>query len=252
MYMFCKKKVKTPLLNSYFSGIRAAAVLLLTYTLVASCTFNLDLTTKSPDDLRISGCEVTPETVTHAFTGSASPWTRAVSLPAKGRFVEESHYVTDQDDFENGNWPKSKAEAITEHLKRSLEIYQQYDPPATAQQLYANAWQKEWTPQEGGYFGQGAVGEVQRDELTVEMEMWLLTMMWASGERPARGTKYLLTANDRNVVVIAGYETGPSGEQYMGGVTREVHYWLKTNSDADISIALLKDQSLKPGPVTCQ
>lgn len=250
--MFWKKKAKTPTLPGHIRGIRTVAILLLTYTLVASCTFNLDLTTKSPDDLRISGCEVTPEIVAHAFAGSASPWARTVSLPANGRFVEESHYVTDQDVFEDGNWPQSKSEAITGHLKRSLEIYKQYEPRVTLKQLYVNTWQKEWTPQEGGHFGQGAVGEAQRDELTVEMEMWLLTMMWASGERPARGTKYLLSANERNVVAIAGYETGPSGEQYLGGVTREVHYWLKTTSGSDISIALLKDQTLKPGPVTCQ
>ena len=76
-------------------------------------------------------------------------------------------------------------------------------------------------------------------------------MMWAKGERPARGTKFLLTANNRNVVVIAGYETGPSSQQYLGGITREVHHWLGTSSMDIIKVQLLEDQTLALGPLNC-
>jgi len=83
------------------------------------------------------------------------------------------------------------------------------------------------------------------------MEMWFLTMMWDSGERPKPGTKFILKANGRSLIVVAGYETGPSSSKFLGGVTPEVHKYLGTTSNSDIWIDLLSDQSLPIGPVKC-
>ena len=196
-------------------------------------------------------CQVVSTTIKQESTAQNNSWLRTIELPASGRFVEESHYVTSQDKFIRQQWPSTKHKRIKTHLKRSLKAYIKHEPTMTMEKLYPQPWQKEWTPEEGGHFGQGSVGEVQRSELSAEMEMWFMTMMWAKGERPPRGTKFLLTANGKNVIVIAGYETGPSGEQYLGGVTTEVHQWLGTTAKDTIKVQLLKNQAQAPGPVLC-
>ncbi|MDJ0597684.1 MAG: TIGR02594 family protein [Crocosphaera sp.] len=177
-------------------------------------------------------------------------WERTVTLPIQGRFVEESHYATKQDNFPgnpNPNFPKSATEGIDKHLRRSAQLYQQYDPSSDVDTLYQTNWQTVWTPPEGGLHGQGSVGNLKP---TVAEEMWFLTMMWANAnEKPSPGTKFLISANNRHVVVVAGYETGPGSQQYLGGVTREVHAWLGTNNSSYLEIRYLKDQSVPIGPV---
>lgn len=197
-------------------------------------------------------CNTIPYSVKHELKTGNTPWQRTIDLPALGKFVEESHYLTTDEKFSNRQWPKRKNDQIQPHLKRSFQAYKHYDPTAKFSDLYSKSWQNEWTPEEGGHFGQGSVGEIQRSELSVEMEMWFLTMMWSANSRPARGTKFIVTANDKSVIVMAGYETGPSSQQYLGGLTREVHYWLGTTSKDDIAIQLLENQTLAPGPVRCQ
>ncbi len=193
-------------------------------------------------------CETTPKTIKQGFRNE---WSRTVELPTSGKFVEESHYVT-TNDFASGGWPSTKVESIDEHLQRSFQLYKKYNSEIQFDNLYKNHWQKEWTPEEGGHFGQGSVGEVQKNELAPEMEMWFMTMMWASSnDRPARGTKFLLQANGKSVVVIAGFETGPSSESKLGGVTPEVHKWLKTDNNSTIKVSFLKDQMVVVGPLNC-
>ncbi|MCE7995602.1 MAG: hypothetical protein HEP71_26725 [Roseivirga sp.] len=187
-----------------------------------------------------------------AFPRGNNPWRRTLVLPATGKFVEESHYITTQDDFGNKAWPAEKNDHIKAHLQRSFRAYKKYDRKMTLVELYDKTWQKEWTPEEGGHFGQGSVGASQLNELSVEMEMWFLTMMWAKGNKPAKGTRFLLSANGKSVVVQAGYETGPASESYIGGVTREVHKWLNTTSDSEVTISKLKNQEMILGPVNCR
>lgn len=197
-------------------------------------------------------CSAISASLEHAFPRGTTPWSRTLSLPVTGKFVEESHYVTTQDKFKNKSWPSLKEELIRPHLQRSFQIYKSYDPRIKIQELYGKSWQKEWTPEEGGHFGQGSVGASQLNELSVEMEMWFLTMMWAKGERPAKGTRFRLSANGKSVVVQAGYETGPASQKFIGGVTREVHKWLNTSSDSEIAISKLKNQEMPLGPVNCR
>lgn len=171
-----------------------------------------------------------------------------ITLPETGTFVEESHYVTIQDRFLLGKYPKLKQQKIVQHLERSLEIYKEYTD-SSLESLYHESHQREWTPAEGGKKGQGSVGDLQLKKLTPEMEMWLLTMMWAQGEKPAPGTKFLLTYNNRHAVVVAGFETGPGSSKFLGGVTPEVHAWLGSDNDTELLLRYLEDQSVPVGPV---
>ncbi len=203
--------------------------------------------------LPTSFCETSPIEIKHNMPYGNTPWQRTINLPTSGKFVEENHYVTQADKFDNlVPWPKTITENIQQHLQRSFLLYQSFDPEMTFEHLYSKKWNKEWTPEEGGHFGQGSVGEVQRSELLLEDEMWFMCMMWASESKPKRGTKFLLTANNKSVVVIAGYETGPSSKDHIGGITREVHAWLGTDPSSLIKVGLLKNQEQKTGPVDCK
>lgn len=219
--------------------------------LVLSCIACSPKPLQKPIALLTEGCRSEPAIIEQAFPRGSSPWNRTLTLPATGKFVEESHYVTTKDKFEKKAWPSAKSELIKAHLERSFKIYRTLDPKAEIDKLYGQSWQKEWTPEEGGHFGQGSVGISQLTELSPNMEMWFLTMMWASGNRPEKGTRFLLSANGKSVVVQAGYETGPASEKYIGGVTREVHAWLNTSSDNEITILKLKNQKTALGPVNC-
>jgi hypothetical protein len=176
-------------------------------------------------------------------------WKREIELPTTGKFTEESHYVTYLDTFSYSLWPQTKSENIAAHLKRSYDYYNQFDSTKPFSSLYKNYWQKEWTPEEGGHFGQGSTGEKQLKILKPEHELWLLNMMWAPRKRPPPNTKFLLEANNKKVVVLAGFETGPMNKFFLGGVTREVHGWLGTNNTSDIKISYLKNQNLPAGPI---
>ncbi|MGK7943126.1 MAG: TIGR02594 family protein [Microcystaceae cyanobacterium] len=190
--------------------------------------------------------DVETKVIRHLGPGRA--WQRTVTLPTSGKFVEESHYATVEDHFPNNRlFPESETEKIEDHLNRSLAIYQKYDPSASLDKLYRNYWNQVWTPPEGGKHGQGSVGNLRPN---VEEEMWFITMMWASSsEKPKPGTKFLLSANNRYAVVVAGYETGPGSESFLGGVTREVHAWLGTNNSSQLTLEYLRDQSVPIGPV---
>ncbi len=227
-------------------------IIIILLLLFSSCIPTPYSKTAKSTIIKSCDCTSTSVSIKHELSVGNTPWNRIITLPSSGSFVEESHYVTTEDNFGKRQWPNAKTQDIYQHLKRSYDLYKKYDPKAKFEDLYLNSWQKEWTPEEGGHFGQGAVGNAQLTELTTEMEMWFMTMMWAKGERPKRGTRFLLSANGKHVVVIAGYETGPSSKVYLGGVTREVHKWLKTNSESQITVSLLKDQSIDIGPVTCQ
>jgi hypothetical protein len=194
-----------------------------------------------------------PKTIKHAYRlgrDSTKHWERTIELPAKGRFVEESHYVTNMDAFPNQRlFANSLTERIDFHLKQSLISYLEVDSSMTFDSLYLHSWQKQWTPAERGQIGQGSVGVIQTKELTVWDEMWMMNMMWAPGHRPKRGSKFLMTYQGKSVVVIAGYETGPSSNQYLGGCTTEVHAYLGTTNASEILVEYLEDQEVSSGPV---
>lgn len=179
-------------------------------------------------------------------------WSRQVTLPAEGHFVMESHYVTNQDQFPNKLFPATDNENIQEHLDRSLRLYQRFSPTATMATVYPLKYAHVWTPSEGGDLGQGSMGNRQLTMLSPTDELWLMTMNWAKGQRPAPGTRFLLSANGRQVVVMAGYETGPANQRWLGGVTPEVYAWLQLKPGTIVRVAYLKDQLLPAGPCGCK
>ena len=194
-------------------------------------------------------CETAPFTARQGF---GSTWSRDLNLPATGKFVEESHYVTTLDVFPNGRlWANTDTENINPHLQRAFDIYKTYDPSKTFSDLYRFSYQKVWTPAEAGSIGQGSIGVIQKQTLTPEKAMWFMTMMWRPGTIPARDTKFILSANGKKVVVNAGYETGPRSQNFIGGLTPETHAWLGTTSDSQITVSYLKDQSVAIGPISC-
>jgi len=134
--------------------------------------------------------ESAPMTIKHSYKyGSdiSKHWDRTIELPVTGRFVQESHYVTNKDKFLAGRlFPISVTESIDEHLNRSLEIYLKFDKTMLFNTLYNNIWKRQWTPSEGGEMGQGSVGNIQATELTPENELWMMNMMWASGQLTAK------------------------------------------------------------------
>jgi hypothetical protein len=208
----------------------------------------------SADTLPVIDCTAEPVSFIHEFRGgeTSAQWSREVTLPMAGRFVEESHYVTTEDNFPGGRlFANSLNERMERHLMNSLESYRKFEPSITFDELYGQPWQREWTPAERGEIGQGSIGSLQTELLFPDKELWLLTMMWAKNQKPVPGTKFLMRANGKSVVVIAGFEIGPGDKKYLGGITREVHKWLGTDSQSRIEISLLKDQSGKSGPVIC-
>lgn len=197
-----------------------------------------------PTDKPAGEIELQPITINLAF---GNKWKRSVKLPAKGKFVEESHYATTEDTFPGGNpFPATSFEGIDAHLDRSFQILKAQFPDAIKGAVYKQSWQKQWTPPEGGKAGQAARGSLKP---TPDQEMWQGNMMFAKGELPKPGTKFLMRANGKSCVIQMGFEIGPGAEKFLGGVTREVHWYLGTGNESEIEIALLKDQGLPLGPL---
>jgi len=198
-------------------------------------------------DIQSASCELKP----YVVTLKRSTGIEEITLPQTGKFFGEGHYVTTEDRFESGDRyparmdpqpsgyppPFQCNEDINAHLQKSLARFRSFNPTITFDQLYPDKWAKWWTPEEGGRCGQGSRGDAQLGRLTPDKEMWFMTMNWAPGHsRPAMDTRFLASANGRHAVVIGGYETGPGGDDKLGGVTREVHAWLQTDNDSEVRL----------------
>ena len=175
---------------------------------------------------------------------------RSVTLPATGVWTLESHLATDEDTFPNKrSFPKSTRENIYGHIANSCDLLLRLIPGTDCGEIYKTRWDKEWTPPENGKAGQGALGNVRPSK---EDEMWIFNMMWVGKSMPKAGTKFLATFNGKSVVVVGGYERGPSSKKFLGGFQREVLWALGAEQDSSkVTLSTLLDQSLPAGPVTC-
>lgn len=176
-------------------------------------------------------------------------WSKQISLPAAGKFVCESHYVTNSDNIE----PKSLGDGMNQHLLNSYKLLELNLPkehiPQAIMDIYNESYKRVWTPAEGG----GSIGANARDsKVDIWSEMWQGNMMFESSIElaSARG-KYLVTnpANDRHCIIQMGEEIGPPEEDNLGGLTPEVHWWLKSSNETRLIIGYCADQSLPLGPV---
>ncbi len=219
-------------------------------TLLSGCatTPAPDKTTVKPEP-QVAKCEMVSEYLSLA--------NQSVRLPAKGRFVLESHLVTWEDQM--SRFPKSQQENIEGHLDLSCEILKTRFGVADCKQVYTSSYHKEWTPAEPT-IGKGSVGDAQLKTLALSMEMWSGNMFWTAASKPKQGTLFLACFESNCVVVPVGYETGPGDKQLLGGFQGEVFHFLKAKPASNkngvlygdyITWGRLKDQTLSPGPITC-
>ncbi len=156
-----------------------------------------------------------------------------LAMPATGPVVLEAHLVTDVE-FP-GTWPATITDGIPEHHEMSqvdTGFVMHRDQP--------------WCPQEGCEFGQGSYSKPP-----VEDEAWYICMYWA--ERPPAGTRMIVMVPDgRAVVASAGYETGPGDLGNVAGTVEEVHFYLGTGHQSELTVGFAVDQSLPLGPIVCQ
>lgn len=173
-----------------------------------------------------------------------------VDLPTAGMFVEESHYANRDESFgaEKRLFPKTVTENIDRHLENSCKLLRVFLPMANCALVYGQPWQRQWTPSESGQIGQGARGNSKPDEIS---ELFQGNMMFARGYLPPRGTRYIMTnkLNGRKIVVNFGYEVGPGSPKWLGGITREVNYYLETVNGSILNIGKASDQTLPMGPL---
>lgn len=175
---------------------------------------------------------------------------RTVTLPAAGTWTLESHLATGSDGFSRRRlFPFSSRENIGPHLERSCrELMKMYGGDYCGS-VYNNKWKRVWTPPENGKAGQGSVGNRRP---SVQEEMWIFNMMWTGKSMPPPGTKFLASYNGRHVVVVGGYERGPSSRRFLGGFQGEVFWALGASEGSSrITLRTLEDQSLAPGPIAC-
>jgi hypothetical protein len=181
--------------------------------------------------------------------GGAS-WSDTITLPAKGKMVLESHLATTEDDFDGRLFPGTQDEEIADHLARSCARLQHLGARTGCDEVYRTQYHRRFTPAEGGgKIGQGSTGDRKPP---AEQEMWVMNIMFRDGHVPPPGQRWLVSANDRCVVAVAGWEVGPGDQGLLGGMQGEVHWYLGTDNDSEITVhGPLKDQTLAPGPIEC-
>lgn len=176
---------------------------------------------------------------------------RTITLPASGKWTLESHLATREDSFPGRRaFPSTVKENISAHTANSFSLLARTVRGAGSGQVYNSRWAREWTPPENGKAGQGSVGNKKP---SVEEEMWIFNMMWVGKSMPKAGTKFLAAYNGRYVVVVGGYERGPSSGKFLGGFQREVLWYLgAAEGVSKVTLSALQDQSLPPGPINCK
>jgi hypothetical protein len=170
----------------------------------------------------------------------------SLKLPAYGLIVKEAHLVTNSepsfpDATCNGpatDWPQKINAMIKAHYLHSEKETAYVQPRVGV-----------WAPRERSRFGQAA----RCSPAPVIDEAWYVNMQWK--KRPAGGTPMLVTSRDkkRAVLVSAGHETGPSRNTRVGGVTEEVHHYMKTKHLSSMNLGFPKDlpAGIEFGPVNC-
>lgn len=207
--------------------------LFLALFLLTSCTTVPTGPSQAPST---GNCAVVSETLKLA--------NQTLTLPATGKVVLESHLATGDDSFPGGRiFPNTTNEGISAHIARACKI----GGFADCSKVYASKYVNEWTPQEGGLFGQGSVGNLKP---SASEEMWSGNMFWTAANKPKPGTRFLATRAGKAVVAVMGYETGPSDPSYIAGLQGEVISYL--GGQDNITIGRSVDQSLVPGPVVCK
>ena len=174
----------------------------------------------------------------------------SVTLPAKGKFVCESHYAIDGVTYGGRPFPNSKNQDINAHLAASLKELNKWFPNVTLEEIYNNSWERQWTPANDGTineWGQGSRGQVKP---TVAEEIWQGNMYFASGHQPKESERFLITnpKNGKKCVIQMAYEMGPGTSAFLGGVVPEVQWYLDADNETQLQLDKVADNT-PLGPV---
>jgi hypothetical protein len=177
-------------------------------------------------------------------------WEDTVTLPATGRFAMEPHLAAREDVFGKEAFPKTVTEGIQAHLGRSCGKLQRLGARPDCSDVYLTEPLQQFMPgTDDGAVGQGAP---RTHKPSADEEMWLIDMAFATGHRAHAGQRWLVSFNRRSLVVVAGYEARPVLWKFLGGAPAEVHWYLGSDEDSQITLlGPLRDQSLAPGPIVC-
>jgi hypothetical protein len=177
-------------------------------------------------------------------------WEDTITLPATGRFALEPHLAAREDTFGKELYPKTVVEGIEPHLQRSCARLQALGARPDCSDVYLSEDLRQFMPgSDDARIGQGATGT---HKPSAEEEMWLIDVAFAPGHRARAGQRWLVSANGRSVVAIAGYEARPLLWKFLAGAPAELHWYLGTDEESQITLGgPLKDQTLAPGPLVC-
>jgi hypothetical protein len=162
----------------------------------------------------------------------------------------ESHLAARDDVFGKERFPKTLVEGIESHLSRSCGKLQPLGAQPDCSDVYLSEELRQFMPgDDDGAIGQGARGT---HKPTADEEMWLVDLAFAPGHRAHASQRWLVSANGRSVVAVAGYEARPVLWKYLGGATAELHWYFGSDDTTQITLlGPLRDQSLAPGPIVC-
>jgi len=191
-------------------------------------------------------CAVAPFTMERRGHG----WEDQIPLPATGRFAVEPHLAAREDKFGKDPFPTAVTAGIEPHLARSCGKLKALGAQPDCSDVYLTEDLRQFAPgSDDGAIGQGAMGT---HKPSADEELWLVDVAFAPGHRAHAGQRWLVSANGRSVVAIAGYEARPLLWKFLGGASAELHWYLGTDQDSQITLSgPLKDQTLAPGPVVC-
>lgn len=169
-----------------------------------------------------------------------------LAYPIKGKMVCESHYATKNEIFyKSAKFPASNIDSIESHCQASLAYLRTFFPNQTItyDEVYNAPYKKQWTPANDGgvnYFGQGARGDVKP---TVQEEVWQGNMYFRKVPSPNERFKITNPVNGRQVIVQMGYEVGPGGKDFKGGLVPEVHWYLGSNNNTELIVEKTVDNA---------
>jgi hypothetical protein len=196
----------------------------------------------------VRSCAVSPLTIERHGNG----WEDTITLPATGRFAMEPHLAAREDTFGKERFPKTPVDGIEAHLSRSCGKLKPLGAQPDCSDVYLPEEKElhQFMPgDDDRAIGQGALGT---HKPSADEEMWLVDIAFAPGHRAHAGQRWLVSANGRSVVAVAGYEARPVLWQFLGGAPAELHWYLGTDEDSQITVAgALRDQTLAPGPIVC-
>jgi hypothetical protein len=212
----------------------------------------IDSVNTSESDTSKPSCEMLTTTEKLATNGGT------VEFPKTGRFVIESHLMSNQEKYSGGDgFPTTKTEGIEEHLALHCAFLAKFG--ADCNKVYDSTeddgepFKRVWTGAENdGVIGQGSESILP----TIEQESFVANLPWKSHHPsvPA-GDKWIMRnpANGKAVIVAMGLESGPtSSPKYLGGAQPAVHYFLDATGSTLLTLGRAKDQDLPYGPVSCQ